>query len=118
MIQYFIFVWNPADRRADDRVRRLSCEGFNAVFRRPGVVALSTAGDPAEDQCCAAVFGTLFDRRYSPAIVNERTASEVARTRGKFLADSYWGNYVAVWRDPISAAVSVMRGPASTMPCF
>lgn len=74
------------------------------------------------DRLPGAVVGTLFERgreeggrkRSLCAGASER----ILAGRGGHLVENFWGNYVALWRDPVSNAVTLLRDPCGAVPCF
>jgi asparagine synthase (glutamine-hydrolysing) len=72
------------------------------------------------------LIGALFERlgeltddssapRFRPTL---QQSGQIVASRGRWLVDHTWGNYVAVLRDPISSRSWVIKDPTGSLPCF
>jgi asparagine synthase (glutamine-hydrolysing) len=74
----------------------------------------------------AVLLGAVFQRNLHPdddspsaRFIPDREQSElIVRSRGRWLIEHTWGNYVAVIRDPISRRAWVLKDPCGSLPCF
>lgn len=72
------------------------------------------------------LLGTAFHRHRaldddSPAarFVPDRDHTEqIIASKGRWLIDNVWGNYVAILRDPISRRAWVVKDPCGDLPCY
>lgn len=51
-------------------------------------------------------------------IPNREQSEQIIATRGRWLVDHTWGNYVALLRDPVSRRACVLKDPCGDLPCF
>lgn len=129
MLEYFALVWSPtAGEAAGALIRR--CQAlhtrFAVVCQANGLTVLCSGTDHCPLGSHGVLLGTLFRRgkelacgeRFEPAAVSESDACRMVSDPGQTLISEYWGNYVAVLHDPCSGDVSILRGPASSLPCF
>jgi asparagine synthase (glutamine-hydrolysing) len=137
MLQYFFLIWDAHDPDAarsaaaiSHECARLRSPSFFSLVGAPGLVVFCTA-DPTTasvqvlERSTGVVIGTLFHSvpisaamRCESAILNGGDSKEVLASGGEALIGNFWGNYVAVLRDPHAFHTRVIRGPASTLPCF
>jgi asparagine synthase (glutamine-hydrolysing) len=62
---------------------------------------------------------TPDDETRSSRFVPTREQSEqIIASRGRWLIEHAWGNYVALMRDPISRRTWVLKDPCGDLPCF
>jgi len=62
---------------------------------------------------------TLDDATPSTRFVPTRDNSEsIVTSKGRWLIEHVWGNYVALMRDPIARRVWVLKDPCGDLPCF
>jgi asparagine synthase (glutamine-hydrolysing) len=120
MYRYVALIWNAADPAATTvanliaaRLRATSA-AWQRVFDADNVTLFHSGvgGGACEtrllERSAGAICGTLFPRESQPARVSD------CRT----LLERYWGRYVALLRDATTGAVSVLRDPTGTLPCF
>lgn len=135
MFRYVALVWNVSSEQQsrtaeslDGRLRarqwtlsfggsglRVYCRDLSATLR-----ALPLAND------AGIVLGTLFERNRaidddSPArrtTLTARSCEAILASRGQWLIDNCWGNYVALMRDVSAGTVRVLKDPSGTLPCF
>ncbi|MGH8176114.1 MAG: asparagine synthase-related protein [Steroidobacter sp.] len=130
-------LWDSRDRTQSDaaqllngRLRALSPQ-WQAVLNREGLRVF--CADPRPDSLAphvlpnssAAVLGVLFERRDddndAPSrrlSVSPQQADAIIETRGRWLIENCWGNYVAFVTDPRSTCTCVIKDPAGDLPCF
>lgn len=67
-----------------------------------------------------ACVGMMFDRRDNGAVESLRSSQCLAieSSDGRFLADAFWGSFVAFWRDRRTRALSLYRDPSGGLPMF
>ncbi|MFC4309382.1 asparagine synthase-related protein [Steroidobacter flavus] len=72
------------------------------------------------------LIGALFERRtdltddsaaprFRPTI---QQSEQIVASRGRWLMEHTWGNYVALLRDPVSNRAWVSKDPTGSLPCF
>ncbi len=137
MLRYMAFVWCEADAGQARVVQRLASRiGLRSpsgccVVDRPGLkVHVWTDGQALGEVQPLADDGVLLGRLFTrvsdeegevpiPAILNAGVCARIARSGGRELIEGgYWGNYVALWRNPEDRHAFVLRGPASSLPCL
>lgn len=135
MFRYVALVWNASDelqsRTAQALDGRLRARPWTLSFNSPGLrvfcADLSTtlrALSLADDR--GVVLGALFERNRdidddSPtrrAALTARTSEAILASRGRWLIENCWGNYVALLRDARAGSVLVLKDPTGTLPCF
>ena len=94
----------------------------------PGLAVFHCSSGAASDcvyrfgNARGVVLGKLFhsptDTTGLPVSIGCDSASMVARSRGRHLAEHYWGRYVAFFRDEHSDTCRLMRDPTGGVPCF
>jgi asparagine synthase (glutamine-hydrolysing) len=135
MFRYIALVWNVSSEQQsrtaeslDERLRarrwtpsltlaglRVFCVDASATLR-----ALPLAND------AGVVLGAIFERRRDldddsaarRAALSARSCEAILASRGQWLIDNCWGNYVALMRDASSGTVRVLKDPTGTLPCF
>lgn len=69
-----------------------------------------------------AMFHRLSDRTDDSAaprfIPNQQQSEQIVTSRGRWLIDHAWGNYVAVLRDAAALRTWILKDPAGPLPCF
>lgn len=118
--QALVNAWSEGLERRTPRWRR--------VLEQPGLRVMSYVhrGDEpvvtrwrSED---GIVIGALFRRgdeaRGRIKTLERDVCRRIGATRGDELAKAYWGSFVAVWRDPATQTVSVLRDACGGAPCF
>ena len=120
MYRYVALIWNSADSAATTvsnliaaRLRSTSA-AWRRVLDADNLIVFDcgTGRGSGEsrllDRGQGAICGTLFPREpWTPDANDCRT-----------LLERYWGRYVALLRDATTGAVSVLRDPTGTLPCF
>ncbi|HEY7642145.1 MAG TPA: asparagine synthase-related protein [Steroidobacteraceae bacterium] len=135
MFRYIALVWNVSSEQQsraanslDARLRarlwtpvlsvaglRVFCTGLSATLQ-----AVPLAND------AGVVLGALFERNRdidddSPsrrAVLTERASAAILASRGQWLIEKCWGNYVALLRDVAAGTVRVLKDPTGTLPCL
>ncbi|HEX7113528.1 MAG TPA: asparagine synthase C-terminal domain-containing protein [Steroidobacter sp.] len=138
MFRYVALIWNTADEQQSgtaavlaQRLRALG-PGWSKVFEQRGLqVHCADAHPPSlETQVlpnnAGVIMGTLLARHHDPA--NEQAcakarigpteAERIVATRGNWLIEHAWGNYVAMWQEPNGPRKWILKDPAGALPCF
>ena len=136
MFRYIVVIWSeshPAQAQAAQFIAlRLHAARWQEswqtsgmrVFQtgvRPGFLETESLGDAA-----GVVIGTTFERgsdvfddtpakRWHPSPAHTRAILE---SRGSWLIDHCWGNYVAILRAPDGQRVWIIKDPTGNLPCF
>jgi len=134
MDRFVALAWDPANEgriwQMNDWCERLqrASPAWQCVVDYPGfrVLALIQRGDAPVvtylDGQVGVVVGCLFERDHEQRGRVRRLECEdalrVVATGGVHLTEAYWGSYVAIWRDPATQAVNVLRDPCGALPCF
>jgi asparagine synthase (glutamine-hydrolysing) len=135
MFRYIALVWNVSSeqqsRTAKSLDERLRARRWTPSFAGAGLkvfcVDISATLRPlplAND--AGVVLGAIFERHRdidddSPArrvALSVRSCEMILASRGQWLIDNCWGNYVALMRDAASGTVRVLKDPTGTLPCF
>jgi asparagine synthase (glutamine-hydrolysing) len=135
MFRYVALVWNVSSekqsRAAKSLDERLRARQWTPSFTGAGLkvfcIDVSATLRPltlAND--AGVVLGAIFERRRdidddSPArraVLSARSCEAILASRGQWLIDHCWGNYVALMRDAASSTVRVLKDPTGTLPCF
>jgi asparagine synthase (glutamine-hydrolysing) len=135
MFRYIALVWNVSSeqqsRAAQWLDEQLRARRWTASFACAGSKVFCMDASPtlrplplAND--AGVVLGAIFERRRdidddSPArraALSARSCEAILATRGQWLIDNCWGNYVALMRDAASGTVHVLKDPTGTLPCF
>jgi asparagine synthase (glutamine-hydrolysing) len=74
----------------------------------------------------AVLLGSLFHRNHdcsdegaaAPFTADHRQSEQILASRGRWLIDHVWGNYVAVLRDPVSRRSWAVKDPCGNLPCL
>lgn len=138
MFQYVALAWNSDDKtqcaaahlmgeRLLERANEWGQVGangglrvFHTTLRHPSLRACPLARESG------ALLGVAFHRnrectdvspadRFSPT---PEQCEQIVATRGRWLIEHVWGNYVAVVHDPASRRSWVVKDPCGTLPCF
>jgi len=137
VFRYIAFVWNPssAPQRAAVKALEERVNSSDETWRIPlttdGLQVFCVGDHSGSAQVHALpgrrgiIMGALFQRsqagergiRQTPKI-SERESIRIIETGGSYLVERYWGSYVAIFRDPSSGRIWIMRGPASRLPCL
>lgn len=136
MYRYLALIWNPADREksaiARALVQRMSVwpMSWKGALEADGVVVFHSGLDEgaSETRELASTAGVVLGRIFSGNLESTQAARSVAfeaaeteeiiSTGGRRLFERYWGRYVAIVRDAVTAEVWVLRDPLGQMPCL
>lgn len=138
MFRYIALIWNPSDaprlaaaQRVTACLRTLPTRwhetpdqgGLRVFYRgaRPGSLETHILPDDA-----GVVVGALFERSReltddSPArkwTASTTQTEAIVASRGRWLIENCWGNYVAIIRDPRARSTWVLKDPTGELPCF
>lgn len=136
MDRFLALIWNPNDDRtttsAQTLVARLqaSSSDWQCVLKGDGVLVFRTGASTSAVEAyrlhgnAGVVVGKLFHRSEQPELTpvdvtfDVKTSRTVIETRGKHLADHFWGRYVAFLHDGSKRLYYVFRDPTGAMPCL
>ncbi|HJY39496.1 MAG TPA: hypothetical protein VJ299_18605, partial [Steroidobacteraceae bacterium] len=135
MFRYIALVWNVSSeqqsRAAESLDGRLRARRWMSSFTVAGlkvfcVDASATLPVLPLANDAGVVLGAIFERSRdieddSPARRAARSACSceaILASRGQWLIDNCWGNYVALMRDSANGMVRVLKDPTGTLPCF
>lgn len=136
MFRYIALVWNVSDeqqsRTAESLDARLRARQWTPVFVAKGLRAFCADLGPGTLRAqplandVGVILGTLFERNRdvdddSPArrtALTARSCEAILASRGRWLIENCWGNYVAFMRDAGSGTVRVLKDPTGSLPCF
>ncbi|HJY42634.1 MAG TPA: asparagine synthase-related protein [Steroidobacteraceae bacterium] len=135
MFRYIALVWNVSSeqqsRAAESLDGRLRARRWMPSFTVAGlkvfcVDASATLPVLPLANDAGVVLGAIFERSRdieddSPARRAARSACSceaILASRGQWLIDNCWGNYVALMRDSANGMVRVLKDPTGTLPCF
>jgi asparagine synthase (glutamine-hydrolysing) len=135
MFRYIALVWNVSSeqqsRTAESLDGRLRARRWTPSLTAAGlkvfcVDASATLRPLPLANDAGVVLGVIFERRRdidddSPArraVLSARSCEAILGSRGQWLSDNCWGNYVALMRDTARGTVRVLKDPTGTLPCF
>ena len=136
MYRYLAFLWSSADERSRHLVRSFTQHLEHASTRwacaveAPGVAIFhADRGVGASDACllphsAGAVLGKIFSRdidgpkSVAAVTFDEGEGSRVVASGGRRLLERYWGRYVGIVRNAVTAEVWVLRDPSGGFPCW
>lgn len=140
MFRYIALIWNPSRPRQAHtaqtlrrRLLRPAREPWHELPVRDGLRVFQAGARPESLDAQILPFaggvllGALFERNRdlldeSPARKWNATAAQseaIGTTRGRWLIENCWGNYVAVLADPkVHNAAWVLKDPTGELPCF
>lgn len=136
MFRYIALVWNVSDeqqsRTAESLDARLRARQWTPVLIAKGLRAFCANLGPGTLRAqplandVGVILGTLFERNRdvdddSPArrtALTARSCEAILASRGRWLIENCWGNYVAFMRDAGSGTVRVLKDPTGSLPCF
>jgi asparagine synthase (glutamine-hydrolysing) len=136
VFRYVAAIWNVhSETQAgvanliDARMRADSTD-WHVTFRRPGLVVYVAGVRPRSSEAYlldnhgGVVLGTVFVRIGSHGVTPDKAAFgpaetlAVLQTRGRLLAEEYWGRYVAFLAPADKNAAMVMRSPTGELDCL
>jgi asparagine synthase (glutamine-hydrolysing) len=137
VFRYIAFIWNPRDLQQSHvaqtlaRGVRTSGTQWQDVSVADGLrlfhVDARTGSLDAQvlPRAGGVLLGTLFERNRdtldeTPARKCSATAAQaeaIATTRGRWLIDNCWGNYVALLCDPAGRSTWALKDPTGELPC-
>ena len=134
MDRFVAFFWNVEDgaaaaqvnawseqllRQQDAWLIALSCPGLVLLARPRSNGSLPIT---VSDDSDLAIVGSLYPRRRSEeaskSTLGPAEAAQILDSGGGALLGKYWGSFVALWRNKETGAVSVVRDPCGSNPCF
>jgi asparagine synthase (glutamine-hydrolysing) len=136
VFRYIAFIWNdhePGARRAAHALAaRFGTESgrWRRVFSAGGAEVRCAGEFPGRSEArrlaggLGVILGSLFVRDAAegsvaaPRMLAAAQSAAIVSSGGRTLVESYWGRYVAVWRDPRSGALGVLRDPSAGLPCY
>jgi asparagine synthase (glutamine-hydrolysing) len=137
VFRYIALVWNPRDLQQSHEAQtlahrvRASDTQWQDISVRDGLrvfhagARASSLDAHALPQAGGVLLGTLFERNRdildeTPARKCSPTAAQaetIAATRGRWLIDNCWGNYVALLSDPAGHSTWILKDPTGELPC-
>lgn len=139
MFRYLAFIWDPASGQQThaSRVLRRQLKSSPSTWdesikaRGLAVYCTEVQAGSLEVQALAGHRGVLIgnlvragerhpddDSPYERFIPNEETSRVIVESRGRWLVENAWGNYVAIVNDPVADITWVLKDPAGGLPCF
>jgi asparagine synthase (glutamine-hydrolysing) len=138
MFRYLAFAWNVADPQQTQTVERLSRRlaappgPWHEVLDTPGLRVFCAGARPTSLRAevlpnqRGVILGSVFRRHRdltdaSPAPRAEPYPAEaeaIISTRGRWLIDECWGNYVALLADGSGGSTWILKDPTGTLPCL
>ncbi len=134
MDRFIVLLWRPEDQADSRRTREIAAglqtrsQSWTVVMDAPGLrvlVRIQRGAEPVVthmDGCEGVIVGAVFERgRESAGRSRSLPAADsvrIVRTAGESLIKDYWGNYVALWRDPATGAICILRDPCGGISCF
>jgi asparagine synthase (glutamine-hydrolysing) len=138
MFRYLGFAWNahdPAQSQTSailiERWRHHSSrwrEVANSAGLRVFCAGIESGIHEAHtfDDGEGVVLGSLFERNSNTedpgtpgkARLGPRESGRIIASRGRYLVESCWGCYVALFRDPASGRKWIVKDPTGGLPCF
>lgn len=136
MFRYIALVWNVSDeqqsRTAESLDARLRARQWTPVFVAKGLRAFCADLGPGTLRAqplandAGVILGTLFERNRDVdddsaarrTTLTARSCEAILASRGRWLIENCWGNYVAFMRDAGSGTVRVLKDPTGSLPCF
>lgn len=132
MHQYVAILWTPKDPQSAQEAGRLHkiiqarFTGWIQLLIAPGLMAYS---GPERDRVmrsyvlpdsAGVIIGRLFSVHQNSPIgdLSAARAREIVETEGRHLLRTYWGNYVAIFRDAESGTRHVIRDCSGRIPCY
>ena len=136
MERFVILTWDTSNETAladkDALLNQIKARppAFDIDVRYEGVAVLYAhpRAKRAHSFRCAnvdgVIIGSMFQRAQGDGEHAHRTSlsddesKRIDQTGGRFLADRFWGRYVAVWRNREAQTTHVFRDPSGVIPCF
>jgi asparagine synthase (glutamine-hydrolysing) len=137
VFRYLAFNWDPRDlqqsRVVQTLVRRLRAGGtrWQDVCVHDGLRVFHAGARAGSldsqvlPQAGGVLLGTVFERNRdvldeAPArkwSATNAQAEAIAASRGRWLIDNCWGNYVALLADPAGRSTWILKDPTGELPC-
>jgi asparagine synthase (glutamine-hydrolysing) len=138
MFRYVALLWDSQDLQQSDAAlavtRRLksSTSPWQEALDRPGlrVLCADVQAGSLEPRVLAGkvgiVLGSLFtakldprdDTPSQPCALGAGPTAAIIGSRGEWLVQNCWGNYVALIADPLTGSTCVLKDPCGSLPCF
>ncbi len=131
MHRFLALLWDGHERRAarqaDAWSRALECgpRRWDRYLDAPGLRVLGPAKAsgprhfPVKDGDEGLVIGAMFERgRETDGRITRLAPGSLARCGSEGLIARFWGNYIAIWRNAGSKAVTILRDPCGAIACF
>lgn len=138
MFRYVALAWNSDDAEQSSAARALSqrlqvgAKSWSQVRVQKGlcvfhpILAHGSLGVQVLPNDAGLLLGASFQRNRdctddsaAPRFVpGNQQCEQILSSRGRWLIEHTWGNYVALLREPASHRVWVLKDPAGSLPCF
>jgi len=102
------------------RQRALGLTALRPVFDAAGLLILADQTMPVCPLDGGALIGRFLLRgsRAANILLDDRRQAAIRLSRGTWLTDIGWGDYVAIWQDPETGHTHVLRAPFGGVPAF
>jgi asparagine synthase (glutamine-hydrolysing) len=135
MLRYLGMMWNDSDPQQHEasqllagRLQTLS-PSWQLQFAAPGIRVFCADGQSRVQQLpdhAGVIIGSVFARsrdtlstKPDPQIhFDSQQTHAIVRSRGRWLIENSWGNYVAFARDAAGGCKWVLKDPTGTLPCL
>jgi asparagine synthase (glutamine-hydrolysing) len=139
VFRYIALIWRPdqPDQAAcvGTLGARIGCDRiqWQCVTCREGLRVFHTGAREGSDRChvlnagTGIILGTLFNRGCADSVEPGRGVSAalasmdfdaVAASGGRWLVESCWGRYVAIFQHAPDQSERILRDPSGTLPCL
>lgn len=137
MFRYVALIWRSSDRQQAEAAA-LICERLHSsatmwrlALDRDGLRVYCADSAPTLGAHVLAgnagvVLGIAFSKQDAPDAgakcgpmrFDPQECAAIVGSRGQWLVEHCWGNYVAILRDPDGTRCHVIKDPCGTLPCF
>ena len=137
MLRFLTIVWDEANPQQHEAAQLIASRVQSSPSWRPGLSApgmqVFCAGIRRDAQelhrlsnGAGIVIGTLFARSTDPMtdqpdeqlLLGDAQTAAIVDSRGRWLIEHGWGNYVAFGRDPKGGSKWVLNDPMGALPCL
>lgn len=137
MSKYIAFMWSQPDPDSSESTPRVLetfrrfARDWNCIVDVQGLVLYVNQTDcmmlrqTILPNDCGALLGTVFENRSSyenpessSELLSDRAVNRIVASKGKCLADEYWGGFIALLIDRERACHYVFRDCSGNVPCY